>query len=140
MYITARRTNLKVIGITETQIRAITEGLDLTLGNFRSTHAHSHMFRVQPRSAGNKYARTSASGRRQRAACYHAFRDVIRRFFEAGATSIGTRAFPHVIHTEAEFEDMLPKLAYRNVGSYMNPAPFIELCACGTSLYAAVGS
>ncbi len=122
---------MKVIGITEAQISAITGGLGLELDNFRSINTHSHAFRVVPVASRGKYSRTTAHGRHMRITCYHGFRDVIRRYFEAGATSIKTASFRKTLHTEADFDDMLPKLADQNVGSLYRPVRFIDLCDCG---------
>lgn len=73
-------------------------------------------------------ARRSWSGRRTRAACWHAFRDVIRDILEHNpeATVITSMAR----YTPENFEDTYPATGDQNIGSMFEPAYMPDLCDC----------
>lgn len=85
--------------------------------------------RIVPRSSYGQGARVSATiGRRQRAACWHAFRDVFGAIFDARpeariSTSLARYTFDN-------FLDTFPATAYENVGSQIRPITMPELCYC----------
>lgn len=77
------------------------------------------------RAAG---ARTSWSGRRTRAACWHAFRDVIRDLLAHNPDATIITAMAR--YTAANFEDTYPATGYVNIGSMASPAYMPSLCDC----------
>jgi hypothetical protein len=73
-------------------------------------------------------ARTSASGRRMPAACWHAFRDVYRDLFANHPDVVVTTALAR--YTNDNFEDTFPETGDRNVGSMVNWVTMPDLCDC----------
>lgn len=72
--------------------------------------------------------------RRVKAACWHAFRDVLSALFEMAPDAIVRSGLGRegaiVYNGKAEFEATYPATRYRNVGSEMYPQQFGSLCAC----------
>lgn len=73
--------------------------------------------------------RHSASGRRGRWACWHAYRDVLREIFAQYPDAVVTTAMARY-EGAAGFESTYPATADVNVGSHFSPAYMSELCAC----------
>lgn len=73
-------------------------------------------------------ARTSASGRRMPAACWHAFRDVYRDLLAHHADLVITTALAR--YTSENFERTFPRTAETNVGSMVNYVCLADLCDC----------
>lgn len=86
--------------------------------------------RIVSRTSKDRCARTSWTGRRTNAACWHAWRDAIRAILTE---------YPHAVVTTSQaryeglegFEDTYPGTAHNNIGSMMQPAFMPELCSCG---------
>jgi hypothetical protein len=73
-------------------------------------------------------ARTSWSGRRVRAACWHAFRDVFRDLIAHNPNVVIITSLAR--YTEENFENTYPATGNRNVGSMVRPAYMPDLCDC----------
>lgn len=73
-------------------------------------------------------ARTSWSGRKCKAACWHAFRDVIRDILAHNERAVIITALAR--YTVDNFEDTYPETGNQNIGSMMCPAYMPELCDC----------
>ena len=119
---------MKLYGLTEQQAESIASALDLELENLRRVNKNAIATRVIPHSARSKYARTSGSGRRLKATCYHGIRDYIREAFKAGAYRVQS--------TGGDWRDLgdfnmdLVRLYEINVGSIAAPVHMWELCQC----------
>src|SRR3990172_2863318 len=85
---------------------------------------------VSSRADGSRVSASSFNTeRRVSAACWHAYRDVMRALFEAGATRIKSA---HADYRGLEgFEDLYPATGYKNIGSAFRPIQFREACDCG---------
>lgn len=73
-------------------------------------------------------ARTSWSGRACKAACWHAFRDVIRDVLDNNPRAVVVTSLAR--YTKENFEDTYPSTGYVNVGSMASPAYMPNLCNC----------
>jgi len=73
-------------------------------------------------------ARTSWSGRRTKAACWHAFRDVIRDILAHNPDAVIITSMAR--YTAANFEDTYPATGRQNIGSMFAPAYMPDLCDC----------
>ncbi len=85
-------------------------------------------------------ARTSGSGRRTVASCWHVHRDVLREIFKTNpdarvVSGLGERVdgkFKRTIYNGSDgFENDFPRTAWINVGSDWCPAYIGSLCDCG---------
>lgn len=95
--------------------------------------------RIVPLHSDGLGARRSASGRRQRAACWHAFRDVfgaILKAYPQATISTGVLAglrkadktFP-TAYTASNYHDVFPQTLV-NAGSLIHPIRVDQLCDC----------
>ena len=84
--------------------------------------------RLLPKSSRQNGARRSWSGRRLKAACWHAHRDYLRALFAECPDAVVVTALAR--YTADTFEDVYPGTATRNVGSMVQPAYMDELCDC----------
>lgn len=73
--------------------------------------------------------RHSWSGRRTHAACWHAYRDVMRGILTK-YPSARIRTALALYEGLDGFEATYPSTAYKNIGSMMQPAYMPELCSC----------
>jgi hypothetical protein len=119
---------MKLYGIDEQQAQCIAAALDLELDNLRRVSKNAIAMRVIPHSARSKYARTSASGRRLKATCYHGFRDFITAAFEEGATRVQSTGGD--FKSLEQFDYALPRLARLNIGSEACPRRMLDACEC----------
>jgi hypothetical protein len=78
---------------------------------------------LDSRSAG---ARTSWSGRHVKAACWHAFRDVVRDILAHNPDAVITTTLAR--YDASTFEDTYPATGHQNIGSMMSPAYMPDLC------------
>lgn len=74
-------------------------------------------------------ARKSWSGRRIKAACWHAYRDVLIEVF---AINPDARVYTAMAKYKGvdSFNEQFPRTADQNIGSMMSPAYMPELCEC----------
>lgn len=119
---------MMITGLTENQISAITNGLDLNLDNVRQIGRTRVAFKVNARSSRSRFARRTQSGRRSKSVCDHGMTTLVNRCFDAGATRI--QSMWGVWHDMEEFSDMLD--SDRNIGSDYNPFEIFDdrLCEC----------
>jgi len=94
--------------------------------------------RVVVRDSRSPGARRSWSGRRMPAACWHAFRDVVRATLREYPQAIVKTSMAR--YTYANFEDVYPGTGERNVGSLFQPAYMPDLCDCDHEGDPALGS
>lgn len=74
-------------------------------------------------------ARRSATGRRLKAACWHAYRDVLAAVFDLNPEAKVYTAMAKYIGRDG-FYVQYPKTAHTNIGSMAVPAYMPELCDC----------
>lgn len=107
---------------------------------FKADMRHEHTYkdgtvalrgRLLPESSRQNGARRSWSGRRVKAACWHAHRDYLRALFAECPDAVIVTALAR--YTADTFEDVYPSTANRNVGSMLQPAYMDELCECDQS-------
>ena len=84
--------------------------------------------RLWVNSSSGEGARTSWSGRKCKAACWHAFRDVIRDILANHPDAVIITSMAR--YTSANFEDTYPSTANQNIGSMYMPRYMPELCDC----------
>lgn len=72
-------------------------------------------------------SRSSWSGRATRAACWHAYRDVLRAVFAEYPHAVVTTALARY-EGAAGFESTYASTAYKNIGSMAAPAFMPDLC------------
>lgn len=95
----------------------------------RQLSSRSVNLRLKVSSSRDVGARRSWSGRRMPAACWHAYRDVIRAILTAHPTAT-IRTGMAVYKGLEGFEETYPDTAYKNIGSIMQPAYMPNLCEC----------
>ena len=74
-------------------------------------------------------ARRSWSGRRIKASCWHAYRDVLAALFDVNPAARVKTAMADYNGRDA-FYDRYPATAHRNIGSMMQPAHMPDMCDC----------
>ena len=123
----------RVVEIINSVSNSMWDG-DLILDNSRALGGKNPNYgftgRIRAKTSGDRCARRSWTGRRGNAACWHAWRDVIRAILTE---------YPNAVVTTAQaryegltgFEETYPGTANNNVGSMMHPAFMTELCECG---------
>ena len=79
-------------------------------------------------SSSAQGARRSWNGRRMPAACWHAFRDVVRDVLENNEDAVVTTSMAR--YTLKNFDDTYPATGDRNIGRMIQPAYMPELCDC----------
>lgn len=128
---------MKLQNVTLAQFeQAVTLANALTYGHLK-VHPDAHEFgtrkvgvqgRLTVDSSYAKGARLSSSGRHIQAACWHAFRDVIRELFVISPDAIVTTSLAK--YTAANFETTYPQTGNVNIGSLFYPVTMPELCDC----------
>lgn len=135
-----------VTGITTAQFQAAIDACnspDLYRGNLtaeigREYSATRFACRVVPRESGARTynngdcapgARKSASGRRLKAACWHAYRDVLVHIFDGNPDARVYTAMARYIGRDG-FLTNYPETAHQNIGSMARPAYMPDLCDC----------
>lgn len=129
--------NLKGVTLAQFNAAVATANLNPKYGGNLRVHQDAHetgvrkittVGRLTVESSGGLGARTSWSGRKCQAACWHAFRDVIGLVFDyaPGAVVKTTMA----TYTTVNFDSTYPDTAYVNVGSQFQPVTMPELCDC----------
>jgi len=83
--------------------------------------------RIVPLTSRSEGARRSYSGRRLKAACWHAYRDVLAALFEQRPRATVRTALA-TYHGREGFERHYPATAYVNVGSAMRLVHMPALC------------
>lgn len=126
---------MRLRGITLEDFRASVDRVNDEYDGNLAVHSDAHQTgsrkptvvgRLTVNDSKGDGARTSASGRHGRMACWHAFRDVVRDLLaEHPDAVITTRMARYDAET---FEDVYPATAYRNIGSMVYPAYMTELC------------
>ncbi len=115
----------------ESAVRVVSEvgyGGNIVIKSIGPKGSLSTSFTIQPRDSRLPGARRSGEGRRIKAACWHAHRDVLLEIF---------RNHPHAKLRSAvfkcdgldEFLDRVNMTRYQNVGSQAVPAYPADLCA-----------
>ena len=84
--------------------------------------------RLDVLSSRDPGARRSWNGRRTKAACWHAFRDVIAELFVINPDAVVTTSMAR--YTSDNWEETYPPTGNVNVGSMVAPAYMPELCDC----------
>lgn len=79
-------------------------------------------------SSSREGARRSWQGRKCQAACWHAFRDVIRQVFVLAPDAVVKTSM--ATYTAANFEATYPATGWKNIGSQFQPVTMPELCDC----------
>jgi len=90
---------------------------------------YSHRVALTTRDSSQPGARRSWSGRRSRATCWHAYRDVLAVVMmrdPAAAIRTGMATY----NGAANFLELFPATGEVNVGSMAQPAILADLCAC----------
>lgn len=78
-------------------------------------------------------ARRSWSGRRLKATCWHAYRDVLQNLFDHYPDAT-VRTGLAIYRGRDGFMSTYPNTAYMNVGSDLSPVTMPELCECEAQL------
>lgn len=84
--------------------------------------------RLTVESSREAGARRSWSGRRCQAACWHAFRDVVRDLLANHPDAVISTSMAR--YTADNFEDTYPQTGERNIGSMVQHAYMPDLCDC----------
>lgn len=124
-------------GFNPDMVTAIAMSLNLCTDNTRMNGRRVY-FRLLPESSHSRYARTTATGRKLRACCFHGFRDFIRECFKLGATAVGSSirtisdgdSPSNRWNNIDQFERDIPELAHMNLGSEYHPVDMFDLCQC----------
>jgi hypothetical protein len=103
-------------------------GYDLS---FAYTSGNGSRFRGRfiPETSRSHGSRISPDGRRIKAACWHAHRDVLAVLFEIKPDAKVTTEMAKY-HGREMFRAAFPATEYRNVGSACRPASYGDLCDC----------
>ena len=128
--------------LTADDIRAIvdTVGADAYAGNLavtgdgirtesRRDGRYSHRVALTTRDSSQPGARRSWSGRRSRATCWHAFRDVFAVIMTRDPAAV-VRTGMATYRGAAGFLELFPVTGEANVGSVAQPAILADLCTC----------
>lgn len=137
-----------VTGITPDQFRDVIAKLNvvdyqhnLTAHIGREYSATRFSCRVIPEDSGTNWtssndgkmsapgARRSWSGRRLKAACWHAYRDVILGIFHVNPDARVYTGMAKYVGLQG-FLDAYPQTAHQNIGSMAQPAYMPDLCDC----------
>jgi len=134
---------MQVWGLTEQQIKHVTEPMDLTIENIRQKGT-GLAFKLTPKHAlrlGQQYVingkGTKGARNHVKACCYHEFKAAVLCWFNLGATAVRSQAFIafeqsrcyKTYHSKADFKAELENYYYANVGSTMQPVEYWQLCA-----------
>ncbi len=76
-----------------------------------------------------RYRRTSPSGQRVNAVCWHGFRDFFRALYRRTPEAIAKTALATYDGTEG-FEETFPETGNRNIGSRFHPLCMADACVC----------
>lgn len=135
---------MQITGITPEQFScAVAEAAKLYQGNMRaefsSVQSNTRFrARIVPYQSGAAFlpvgvpapgARLSWNGRRIKASCWHAYRDVMIEVFRINPKAriaTGLAVYKGIEGFEANY----PRTAYMNIGSMMSPAYMPDLCDC----------
>ena len=128
--------------LTADDIRAIvdTVGADAYAGNLavtgdgirtetRRDGRHSHRVALTTRDSSQPGARRSWSGRRSRATCWHAFRDVFAVIMTRDPAAV-VRTGMATYNGAAGFLELFPATGEANISSVAQPAILADLCTC----------
>lgn len=99
--------------------------------HFEETSARGKVItgRIVPDTSFSAGARRSAAGRRLKAACWHAHRDVLQSLFTAKPDARVTTSMADYRGLES-FRRQFPHTAYHNIGSTFNPVEYRDACDC----------
>lgn len=126
---------MKITGISAETFRSIVDTVNkdyagnLVIENINEFSGNRFSAKLGTKDSRAFGSRTSASGRRGRYACWHAFRDVIAAVFEANEDARVVTGMANYKGKDV-FEDLFPGTADRNVGSMIQPAYMDDLCSC----------
>jgi hypothetical protein len=101
--------------------------------SFTSGHDGCFRGRIIPTSSRSHGARRSWTGRRIKAACWHAHRDVLLALFLDHPEARVFTSMASYVGVEG-FKATYPDTAYRNIGSELQPAFMPDLCECDGGL------
>jgi hypothetical protein len=126
---------MRLRNVTLSEFRASVERVNVNYGGNLHVHDDAHetgsrtittVGRLDVLDSRAHGARTSWSGRHMKAACWHAFRDVVRDILENNEDAVITTSMAR--YDADTFEDTYPSTAYTNVGSMVQPAYMTDLC------------
>lgn len=129
---------MEIRGLTVGEFDSAVSKVSAQYGHNLITHPDSHdvsntrpscRARVWVGSSREAGARRSWSGRRLRAACWHAYRDVLTEVFNINPDAVVVTGLARYNGREG-FESTYPGTAYTNIGSQMAPVTMPELCDC----------
>ena len=107
--------------------------LDITRDGIRTETRrdgrYSHRVALTTRDSSQPGARHSWSGRRSRATCWHAFRDVFAVVMSQDPAAV-IRTGMATYNGAAGFLETFPATGEANVGSRIQPAILADLCEC----------
>ena len=98
-----------------------------------SSRTDGFVGRIRVENSSGDGARRTWTGRRQPAACWHAYRDVLDALFERYPDAT-VRTGLATYTGRGGFLDEFPATAWANVGSEFQPALMADLCECGSEL------
>lgn len=126
---------MRLRNVSLPEFHASVNRVNATYGGNLHVHADAHQTgsrvittvgRLDVLNSRESGARTSHSGRHLKAACWHAFRDVVRDILAHHPDAVITTAMAR--YDAATFEDTYPATAHKNVGSMVAPAYMPYLC------------
>ena len=115
--------------VTAAVAKANAEGDYSLYFDFTSASGRSFRGRILPASSHDKGARRAASGRRVKAACWHAHRDVMLALFDAVPEAKVSTALATYVGRQS-FLEQYGATRSTNHGSMMAPASYGDLCDC----------
>lgn len=125
---------MQLRNVTIADFEASVQRVNASYGGNLAVHPDAHpkgkgtVGRLWVNDSRGEGARTSWSGRRTKAACWHAFRDVIRDILAHHPDAVIITALAR--YTADNFEDTYPATGEVNIGSMYRPAYMPELCDC----------
>lgn len=135
MYVTTKLSRDILDGIAHTVARQTYAGnLRTEVEYVRASRGGRSTYRVKlnapfSRAAG---ARRSWSGRRGPWSCWHVFRDVFAAWLAVDPDAV-IRTGMATYRGAADFLDLFPETAWRNIGSLAAPMASAEACDCRTA-------
>lgn len=126
---------MEMRNVTMDQFEQAVANANVNYGGNLAVHPDAHEMGTRiPKVVGRLWvndsrangARTSWQGRHTRAACWHAFRDVIREIFKLSPDAVVITGLAR--YTAQNFESVYVETAYTNVGSLFQPSYMPDNC------------